>query len=267
MKIITFAAIKGGVGKTTLAYNYGEWLANQGSRILFIDLDHQSNLTQTYQIYDNEYTVGNIFLKNDQVKIHQINENIDLIAGDMHLDDIEADIETKVDKNMLLYMWLADNYDTRKLDQYDYIIIDCHPDFSIATKNAVIISDDILSPITPSEHGYSAKFNLEERFKELKRETIDYRTRQSLVDAKLLFVGNMIKNNTRSSRELVEVLQKDPSVIVKIPNRELFNRSTLDKVAISTMMKDKKMQSRYGSFFNELNGIFNSITETVKSFV
>ena len=49
MKIITFAAIKGGVGKTTLAYNYGEWLANQGSRILFIDLDHQSNLTQTYQ--------------------------------------------------------------------------------------------------------------------------------------------------------------------------------------------------------------------------
>lgn len=69
MKIITFAAIKGGVGKTTLAYNYGEWLANQGSRILFIDLDHQSNLTQTYQIYDNKYTVGNIFLKNDQVKM------------------------------------------------------------------------------------------------------------------------------------------------------------------------------------------------------
>lgn len=53
MKIITFAAIKGGVGKTTLAYNYGEWLANHGSRILFIDLDHQSNLTQTYRIYDN----------------------------------------------------------------------------------------------------------------------------------------------------------------------------------------------------------------------
>ena len=27
MKIISFSAIKGGVGKTTLAYNYGEWLA------------------------------------------------------------------------------------------------------------------------------------------------------------------------------------------------------------------------------------------------
>ncbi|RVU71240.1 MULTISPECIES: ParA family protein [Lactobacillus] len=263
MKIITFAAIKGGVGKTTLAYNYGEWLANQNSKVLFIDLDHQSNLTQIYQIYDNKYTVANIFLKKEGVQIHHIKKNIDLIAGDMHLDSIEANIQTKVDKNMLLYMWLADNYDSKKLDQYDYIIIDCHPDFSIATKNAVIISDDILSPITPSEHGYSAKFNLEERFRELKQETIDYRTRQSLVDAKLLFVGNMIKNNTRSSRELLDVLQKDASVIVKIPNRELFNRSTLDKLSISSMMADKKMQYKYGKFFNELNDIFSHITSNV----
>lgn len=27
MKIITFSAIKGGVGKTTLTFNYGEWLS------------------------------------------------------------------------------------------------------------------------------------------------------------------------------------------------------------------------------------------------
>ena len=39
MKIITFSAIKGGVGKTTLAYNYGEWLASKGKQVLFIDLE------------------------------------------------------------------------------------------------------------------------------------------------------------------------------------------------------------------------------------
>lgn len=31
MEIITFSAIKGGVGKTTLAFNYGEWLAKMAS--------------------------------------------------------------------------------------------------------------------------------------------------------------------------------------------------------------------------------------------
>ncbi|TVX19564.1 ParA family protein, partial [Streptococcus pneumoniae] len=48
MKIITFAASKGGVGKTTLTFNYGEWLASKGHNVLFIDLDHQCNLTQCY---------------------------------------------------------------------------------------------------------------------------------------------------------------------------------------------------------------------------
>ena len=51
MKILTFSAIKGGVGKTTVAFNYGEWLAEDGNQVLFMYLDHQSNLSQTYNIY------------------------------------------------------------------------------------------------------------------------------------------------------------------------------------------------------------------------
>lgn len=34
-KIITFAAIKGGVGKTTLAYNFGSWLANKNKKFIY----------------------------------------------------------------------------------------------------------------------------------------------------------------------------------------------------------------------------------------
>ena len=31
---ITFANIKGGVGKTTFSYNYGTYLANKGNKVL-----------------------------------------------------------------------------------------------------------------------------------------------------------------------------------------------------------------------------------------
>lgn len=196
MKILSFVGIKGGIGKTTLSYNYGEWLATKGKKVLFIDLDHQSNLSQTYNVYDQDGTVGVIFTGNGQIKIHHVGDNIDLIAGDMHLDDIETSIENNTNKNMLLYMWLSDNYDSLNLGQYDYVIIDCHPDFSTATKNAIIVSHDILSPITPSEHGYNAKFNLQERINEFKKEAIDYTTRKSYVTAQLWFVANMIKHNT-----------------------------------------------------------------------
>ncbi|MBA1395050.1 ParA family protein, partial [Lactobacillus sp. XV13L] len=104
MKIVTFSAIKGGVGKTTLAFNYAEWLAANNKNVLLVDLDHQCNLSQIYDHYDTEGTVGNIFLGTGEVNIHQIKPHISLIVGDMHLDDIETSIENKTNKNMLLYM-------------------------------------------------------------------------------------------------------------------------------------------------------------------
>ena len=39
MKVLTFSAIKGGVGKATLAFNYGEWLVEHGNQVLFININ------------------------------------------------------------------------------------------------------------------------------------------------------------------------------------------------------------------------------------
>ena len=50
----------------------------------------------------------------------------------------------------------------------------------------------------------------------------------------------MIKHNTRSSRELLKALKGDPSVLATVPERELFNRSTLDKKSLSKMAEDHK---------------------------
>ena len=72
MKVLTFSAIKGGVGKTTSAFNYGEWLAEHGNQVLFMDLHHQSNLSQTYDIYATEHTVANICSGQGQVYIHDV---------------------------------------------------------------------------------------------------------------------------------------------------------------------------------------------------
>lgn len=263
MKIITFSAIKGGVGKTTLTFNYGEWLARNNKKVLFIDLDHQCNLTQTYDIYENEKTVGNIFLGESEVKIHKVKKNIDLIAGNMHLDDIERRIENRTNKNMLLYLWLSDNYESLNLSNLDYILIDCHPDFSIATKNAVIISNAILSPITPSEHGYNAKFNLEERIEELTEEAIDYSTRKSYVTADLYFLANMVKHNTKSSHDLLNALKDDGQVLTTIPEKEIFNRTTLEKKSIVEMAEDHAIYLKNKVFFDEMDEKFNKITKSL----
>ena len=63
MEIITFAAIKGGVGKTTLSYNFAEYLADSGAKVLMIDLDHQCNLSQILGVYDQKNTVLSVLLQ------------------------------------------------------------------------------------------------------------------------------------------------------------------------------------------------------------
>ncbi|WP_438833096.1 ParA family protein [Streptococcus pluranimalium] len=260
MKIITFAAIKGGVGKTTLVYNYGEWLANKGKKVLLLDLDHQCNLTQTYNLFETEGTVANIFRGNGDIKICQVKENIDIIPGYIRLDTLEKELETKSYKDMLLYMWLEDNYESKELGKYDYILIDCHPDFSTATRNAIIVSHYILSPVTPGEHGYQAKFNLEERLEEFRKEAFDFKSRESYVTAQLMFIGNMIKHNTKSSKELISSLISN-DVVAMIPHKELFNRSTLDKMSLSVMSQDKVMYSKNKKFFDDLETTFTTINE------
>lgn len=263
MKIITFAAIKGGVGKTTLAFNFGEWLSRKQKNVLFIDLDHQCNLSQTYDVYDNENTVGNIFLNEGTVNIHEITKNISLIAGDMHLDVIEKEIENRTNKNMLIYMWLSDNYVRLNLERFDYIIFDCHPDFSTATKNAVIVSNYLLSPITPSEHGYNAKFNLEERLAELKDEAINFETRESYLTVDTFFIANMVKRNTRSSHDFLEAIKKENDVLTIIPEREIFNKTTLEKKSLSTMKEDANIYLKNKKLFDEINNSFEIIENTI----
>lgn len=263
MKIITFSAIKGGVGKTTLTFNFGEWLASKGYNVLFIDLDHQCNLTQTYNIYDNEYTVENIFKNKGKVNIHKLGKNLAMIAGYMKMDKIEKELENKVNKDMLLYMWFEDNYEHLKLGEFDYILIDCHPDFSTATRNAIAISHTIISPIIPSEHGYNAKFNIEDRLEDFKKEVINYQTRESYITANLYFVANMIKHNTKSSRELLQTLEKEENIIGIIPEKELFNRSTLDKKSLVTMENEKKTFLKHKKFFDEIGETFKEIKEVI----
>ena len=273
MKIITFAAIKGGVGKTTLAFNFSEWLARQGKKVLVIDLDHQCNLTQTYDIYDDTDTVATIFQGEGEVKLIPVKSNITLIPGYMQLDTIEKHLENKVNKDMLLYMWLEDHYDEKNLEQFDYVIIDCHPDFSTATRNAIAVSHSIISPIIPSEHGYNAKFNLEDRLENFRNEVINYRTRESYITAQLYFVPNMIKHNTNSSRSLLDTLNKaedDNTIflpgtqeVVYIPQKELFNKSTMDKQSIFEMAEDAAVLQRNRKFFEEMDQTFQVICDII----
>ncbi|MFV5770135.1 ParA family protein [Mammaliicoccus sciuri] len=227
MIIVTFNAVDGGVGKTTLSFNFAEYLAFKGYKVLIIDKDHQCNLTTLYDIYDQENTVANIYKGSGEVEIVPLKENLDLIKGYMRLDEIEDSIVTNPNKYMMFYMWLEDNYEKIGLDKYDYLIIDTHPDFRVATKNAVVASHAIIAPVLDSDNTDSA--NLEHRLDEYKKETIDFRTRESLVTAQLFRVGNRVSHNTKVSQKFKEHIKNNDKYINYIPLKSIFNKSIAEK--------------------------------------
>lgn len=264
MKLMSFVAIKGGVGKTTLALLTGQYLASEGHKVLFIDLDHQCNLTHFYDIYEDANTVANVFLGSGDVSIISVDKNIDLIAGSMRLDEAERRLETNPNQNMFLYDWLTDNYDSKKLEQYDYIILDCRPDFGIATRNAIAVSHTLLSPIIPSDFAFEAKENLELRLEQYRKTEIVRPSRESLITAKLYFLPNMIKHNTSKSKELMAALKDDHSVVSAIQQKELFNRASKDNTIVK-MMQDDSLRSEHKIFFSELAKTLNNIQEIVEN--
>ena len=73
----------------------------------------------------------------------------------------------------------------------------------------------------------------------------------------------MIKHNTKSSKELQTSLINSSEVIAMIPHKELFNRSTLDKVSLSEMREDKVLYRTNKKFFDEIDTIFDKITESI----
>ena len=275
MKVISFVGIKGGIGKTSLAKEFIEKLKRElkqrGSekKILALDLDHQCNLTQAHGLYESEGTVVNIFKRQGDVVIHHIDEQLDMIAGAMDLDVIESELETKTFKDMLLYMWLDKSYDDINADQYEYVVIDCRPDFSIATRNAVAISDMLLSPIIPSQYSLDSRQNLETRLQMYADENIDYKTGESNIDAELYFLGNMIKHNTLASKELVQQLENDPKVLGFVPYKELFIRATIadSENGVQPSVYDLIEKDEYNGirlsdhrhFLFELDGVFNKV--------
>lgn len=258
MEIVSFIAIKGGVGKTTLCYNYGEWLANTGKNVLFIDSDHQCSLTQTYNIYRDSGTLADIFISQQTPEIINIHENLSIIPASMNLDTVNNEIQTKVNKELLMYMWLFDNYESLK--HFDYILIDCHPDFSTITQNMIAISDTLFSPIEPSEYGFTAKDNLEIRLEQLRNDVINVQTRKSFITAKLKYIGNRIKHNTSSSRAFVTAMGTDKHTIAMIPEREIFNKTTLNHQPLIKMNRSELIKANQ-KIYDEINEIFKKMSD------
>ncbi len=195
MRVVSVINYKGGVGKTTLTANLGAELARRGNRVLLIDLDPQSSLTYSFYSPDE---VGRQFPADRNIKSWydtfvdgvpqrnvgefitippEVNERIreqggilGLIPSHLRLIDMDFDLLTNVGLGALLpdievyrlRRALRDALRYGGLATYDFVLIDCPPNFNIVTQGAIVASSHLLVPTRPdylSTLGVDSLFN------------------------------------------------------------------------------------------------------------
>lgn len=179
MQVISVINYKGGVGKTTLTANLGAELAYRGGKVLLLDLDPQASLTfsfvtpdywqnslsknrtikKWYESFNQQATLdlASIITEPQKVKPHlgKAGGELHLIPSDLGLINVDLELATELTaatlkqskmKYLRLHRRLADELVKPGFQYYDYILIDCPPNFNIVTKTAIVASDHILIP-------------------------------------------------------------------------------------------------------------------------
>jgi len=190
-KVFAFFNHKGGVGKTTLAYNVAWKLSKTGKNVLMIDADAQCNLTEISvedeHLYGNDlleyhpsffqenniykYFSGYIFPDLNKgfphTQIFNKNEKLALLPGSIDFARLEETISLAVAGIQAVRHVPHSAYTALQTisADFDCIIIDLSPALSATNQLFLMLSDYFIIPVNPSIFSMQALRNLGEIFR------------------------------------------------------------------------------------------------------
>lgn len=186
MKTISFINMKGGVGKTTSVVEVATILVkDHAKKVLIIDIDPQTNATFSFVKYDvwqdqvEDNTIADVLGMNKHLTSREaeydINkaviknvsdiEGLDLISSHLGLTFLDLDLSAKAGRELILSRQIS-----RLEGEYDYILIDCPPNLTLAPQNALVASDYIMTPIIPDFYSFLGLPLLKNRVDRLKQD-------------------------------------------------------------------------------------------------
>ncbi|MFT6633526.1 MAG: chromosome partitioning protein [Bacteriovoracaceae bacterium] len=263
-KIIALMNQKGGVGKTTMAYNVAHALKSKGKKVLCIDMDPQFNFSLLFGFHPNDHSKNIYHLLVNSIKelksfhtdtlvsdvLIKTDKGIDILPAGQELSGFELTIAgINAPRQLVLKKFIEKN---QLNERYDYIVIDGPPTLGLLVVNILCACNGVLFPFIPDSFS-------EQGLKNIRNVLLDIEDMGIVQTPKILgYIPNLFEGRRKKSREDFEHIRDeftDGEIFPPFLNRANFAKSMASK---------KSVFDYEASDFKELQGQFLDVVNSVE---
>lgn len=167
--VLAVQSFKGGVGKSVTSVSLAQYLATQGYRVLFVDMDSQASGTSSFgyipdrDIKDSETLLP--FFKGEEDSAAYCIKNtywdqLDIIPSNLQLYELELTMAAEIQQlssaeQEVVYNELKCAIDSVK-DNYDVVVMDSPPALGFTSMNILCAADGLIIPTPPALYEFSS---------------------------------------------------------------------------------------------------------------